>query len=96
MKRVLMMAVAGLFSLALCLSFTGNHAITKAASQPKVNVKTVAVIATNKNIAVSKGLTLGSGSTINVFKASDESTKNLSTYTDPVMETTIGEEETPL
>ena len=96
MKRVLMMAVAGLFSLALCLSFTGNHAITKAASQPKVNVKTVAVIATNKNIAVSKGLTLGSGSTINVFKASDESTKNLPTYTDPVMETTIGEEETPL
>lgn len=34
-----MIAVAGLFSLALCLSFTGNHAITKVASQPKVNVK---------------------------------------------------------
>lgn len=26
MKRILMIAVAGLFSLALCLSFTGNHA----------------------------------------------------------------------
>ena len=52
MKRILMMAAAGLFSLALCLSFTGNHAITKVASQPKVNVKTVAVIATNKNIVV--------------------------------------------
>ena len=96
MKRILMMAAAGLFSLAFCLSFTGNHTITKAASQPKVNVKTVAVIATNKNIAINKGLTLDSGSTIKGFKASDEPTKTLPTYTDPVMETTIAEEETPL
>ena len=88
------MAVAGLFSLALCLSFTSNHAITKAASQPKVNVKTVAVIATNKNIAINKGIILGSGSTIKGFKNSD--VPELPSYTDPVMETTIDEEETPL
>ena len=94
MKRILMMAVAGLFSLALCLSFTSNHAITKAASQPKVNVKTVAVIATNKNIAINKGITLGTHSTIKGFKNSDE--PEFPTYTDPVMETTIDEEETPL
>ena len=94
MKRILMMVVAGLFSLTLCLSFTDNHAITKAASQPKVNVKTVAVIATNKNIVVNKGLTLGINSTINGFKNSDE--PEFPTYTDPVMETTIDEEETPL
>lgn len=94
MKRILMMAAAGLFSLALCLSFTGNHTITKAASQPKVNVKTVSVIATNKNIAINKGLILGSGSTIKGFKNSD--VPELPTYTDPVMETTIDEEETPL
>ena len=94
MKRILMMAVVGLFSLALCFSFTGNHAITKAASQPKVNVKTVAVIATNKNIAINKGLILGSGSTIKGFKNSDE--PEFPTYTDPVMNTTIDEEETPL
>lgn len=94
MKRILMMAVAGLFSLALCLSFTSNHAITKAASQPKVNVKTVAVIATNKNIAINKGIILGSGSTIKGFKNSD--VPELPSYTDPVMETTIDEEETPL
>lgn len=94
MKRILMMAAAGLFSLAFCLSFTGNHTITKAASQPKVNVKTVAVIATNKNIAINKGLILGSGSTIKGFKNSD--VPELPTYTDPVMETTIAEEETPL
>lgn len=94
MKRILMMAVAGLFSLAFCLSFTGNHTITNAASQPKVNVKTVAVIATNKNIAINKGLISGSGSTIKGFKNSD--VPELPTYTDPVMETTIDEEETPL
>lgn len=94
MKRILMMVVAGLFSLALCLSFTDNHAITKAALQPKVNVKTVAVIATNKNIVVNKGLTLGINSTINGFKNSDE--PEFPTYTDPVMETTIDEEKTPL
>lgn len=94
MKRILMMAAAGLFSLAFCLSFTGNHTITKAASQPKVNVKTVSVIATNKNIAINKGLILGSGSTIKGFKNSD--VPELPTYTDPVMETTIDEEETPL
>lgn len=94
MKRILMMAVAGLFSLALCLSFTGNHAITKAASQTKVNVKTVAVIATNKNTIVNKGLTLGTSSTIKGFKNSD--VPEFPTYTDPVMETEIAEEETPL
>lgn len=94
MKRILMMAAAGLFSLALCLSFTGNHAITKAASQPNVNVKTIAVIATNKNIVVNKGLTLGTNSTIKGFKNSGE--PEFPTYTDPVMETTINEEETPL
>lgn len=94
MKRILMMAAAGLFSLALCLSFTGNHAITKAASQPKVNVKTIAVIATNKNIVVNKGLTLGTNSTIKEFKNNGE--PEFPTYTDPVMETTINEEETPL
>ena len=94
MKRILMMAVTGLFSLVLCLSFTGNRTITKAASQPKVNVKTVAVIATNKNIAINKGLILGSGSTIKGFKNSD--VPELPSYTDPVMETTIDEEETPL
>lgn len=94
MKRILMMAAAGLFSLALCLSFTGNHAITKAALQLKVNVKIVAVIATNKNIVVNKGLTLGINSTINGFKNSDE--PEFPTYTDPVMNTTIDEEETPL
>ena len=94
MKRILMMATAGLFSLALCLSFTGNHAITKAASQPKVNVKTVAVIATNKNIVVNKGLTLRTNSTIKGFKNSDE--PEFPTYTDPEMDTTIDEEETPL
>lgn len=89
-----MMTVAGLFSLALCLSFTSNHAITKAASQPKVNVKTIAVIATNKNIVVNKGLTLGTNSTIKGFKNSGE--PEFPIYTDPVMETTIDEEETPL
>ena len=94
MKRILIMAVAGLFSLAFCISFTGNHTITKAASQPKINVKTVAVIATNKNIAINKGLTSGSGSTIKGFKNSD--VPELPTYTDPVMDTTITEEETPL
>lgn len=94
MKRILMMAVAGLFSLTLCLNFTGNHAITKAASQPKVSVKTVAVIAGNKNAAINKGLTLGTNSTIKGFKNSD--VPELPTYTDPVMETEIAEEETPL
>lgn len=60
----------------------------------KVNVKTVAVIATNKNIVVNKGLTLGTNSTIKGFKNSD--VPEFPTYTDPVMNTTIDEEETPL
>lgn len=90
------------FSLLFCFGCIGRFSTVGnavAASQPKVNVKTRAV-ETNKRVACTKriaviggvaGVVAGGSTTIQ-----GNQTPKLPDYEDPVMQTTIDEEETPL
>ena len=82
------------FSLLFCFGCIGRFSTVEnavAASQPKVNVKTRAA-ETNKRVACTKRIAVIGGVTV----IQRNQTPELPDYEDPVMQTTIDEEETPL
>lgn len=109
MKQNLITAKRSIFCLTVCFSLlfcfccigrfsTVGNAV--AASQPKVNVKTRAAAETNKRVVCTKrvatiggvaGRVAGGSTTIH-----GNQTPELPDYEDPVMQTVIDEEETPL
>lgn len=109
MKQNLITAKRSIFCLTVCFSLlfcfccigrfsTVGNAV--AASQPKVNVKTRAVAEINKRVTCTKRVAavggvagvVGGGSTT----IQGNQTPELPDYEDPVMQTVIDEEETPL
>lgn len=91
------------FSLLFCFSCIGHFSTVGnavAASQPKVTVKTRAAAEINKRVTCTKrvaaiggvaGVVAGESTTIQ-----GNQTPELPDYEDPVMQTVIDEEETPL
>lgn len=83
------------FSLLFCFSCIGRFSTvgnTVAASQPKVTVKTRAAAEINKKVTCTKRVAVIGGVTV----IQRNQTPELPDYEDPVMQTTIDEEETPL
>ena len=83
------------FSLLFCFCCIGRFSTVGnavAASQPKVNVKTRAAAETNKRVVCTKRVAVIGGVTV----IQRNQTPELPDYEDPVMQTTIDEEETPL
>lgn len=86
-----------LFCLGLlfCFSCVGHFSTVGnavAASQPKNTVKTAAASKVTKSVASTKSIAVIGG----VLTNQENQIPELPSYTDPVMETTIEEEETPL
>lgn len=91
------------FSLLFCFGCTGRFSTvgnTVAASRPKVTVKTRAAAEINKRVTCTKrvaaiggvvGVVAGGSTTIQ-----GNQTPELPDYEDPIMQTVIDEEETPL
>lgn len=109
MKQNLITAKRSIFCLTVCFSLlfcfccigrfsTVGNAV--AASQPKVNVKTRAAAETNKRVVCTKRVAVIGGVAGRVAGGSTtihgNQTPELPDYEDPVMQTTIDEEETPL
>lgn len=104
MKQNLSTAKRSIFCLAFCFSLlfcfgcigrfsTVGNAV--AASQPKVNVKTRAV-ETNKRVACTKRIAVIGGVASGSTTIQGNQTPELPDHEDPVMQTVIDEEETPL
>ena len=87
------------FSLLFCFSCIGRFSTvgnTVAASQPKVTVKTRAAAEINKKVTCTKRVATIGGVAGRVATIHGNQTPELPDYEDPVMQTVIDEEETPL
>lgn len=87
------------FSLLFCFGCIGRFSTVGnavAASQPKVTVKTRAAAETNKRVAYTKRVAVIGGVVGGSTTIQGNQTPELPDYEDPIMQTTIDEEETPL
>ena len=87
------------FSLLFCFSCIGRFSTvgnTVAASQPKVTVKTRAAAEINKKVTCTKRVATIGGVAGGATTIHGNQTPELPDYEDPVMQTVIDEEETPL
>ena len=87
------------FSLLFCFSCIGRFSTVGnavAASQPKVTVKTRAVAEINKRVTCTKRVAAIGGVAGGSTTIQGNQTPELPDYEDPVIQTVVDEEETPL
>lgn len=99
MKQNLSTVKRSIFSLLFCFSCIGRFSTVGnvvAASQPKVTVKTRAAAEINKRVTCTKRVAAIGGVASGSTTIQGNQTPELPDHEDPVMQTVIDEEETPL